>query len=136
MRTVAIGFTISVLSTFGHEALGHGTACVLVRCVPIQVSSTYFLGDKAALSSGAIRAISLGGTIFNLVLGLVFLAALQIVGTRPEMGRVQTSVVPASPIAAVVYSMKRGRPLPSIIRISARSTTSAKPTVKSTLRWS
>ena len=92
---VAIGFTISVLSTFGHEALGHGTACVLVRCVPIQVSSTYFLGDKAALSSGAIRAISLGGTIFNLVLGLVFLAALQIVGTRPEKGRVQTSVVPA-----------------------------------------
>ena len=92
---LAIGFTISVLSTFGHEALGHGAACVLVRCVPIQVSSTHFLGDKAGLSSGAIRAISLGGTIFNLVLALVFLAALRIVGTRPEKGRVQTSVVPA-----------------------------------------
>lgn len=92
---VAIGFTISVLSTFGHEALGHGAACVLVGCVPIQVSSSYFLGDEAALSRGAIRAISLGGTIFNLVLGLVFLAALRIVGTRAAKGRVQTSVVPA-----------------------------------------
>ena len=52
---VAIGFTISVLSTFGHEALGHGAACVLLRCVPIQVSSTYFLGDEAALSNGSRR---------------------------------------------------------------------------------
>ena len=64
---------------------------MLVRCVPIEVSSTYFLGDEAGLSSGAIRTISLGGTIFNLVLGLVFLAALRIVGTRPQKGRVRNA---------------------------------------------
>jgi predicted outer membrane repeat protein len=73
----AIGFTISVLSTFGHEVLGHGGACVLTGCDPVQFSSTYFIGNKAGLSGGAIRTISLGGTLFNLVLGVAFLALLR-----------------------------------------------------------
>jgi hypothetical protein len=77
---VAIGFTISVLSTFGHEAIGHGGACVLTGCDPVQFSSTYFIGNEDGLSGSAIRAISLGGTLFNLVLGLTFLALLRMAG--------------------------------------------------------
>ena len=53
--TVAIGFTISVLSTLGHEAIGHGAACVLTGCDPVQFSSTYFIGNKTGLSDSAIR---------------------------------------------------------------------------------
>ncbi len=57
---VAIGFTISVLSTFGHEVLGHGGACVLTGCDPVQFSSTYFVGNKAglpAVQSGRSRSV-------------------------------------------------------------------------------
>ena len=71
---------MSVLSTLGHEVLGHGGACVLTGCDPVQFSSTYFLGNKAGLSGAAIRTISLGGTLFNLVLGLAFLALLRMTG--------------------------------------------------------
>ena len=78
--TVAIGFTISIFSTLGHEAIGHGAACVLTGCDPVQFSSTYFIGNKAGLSDSAIRTISLGGTLFNLVLGLAFLALLRTIG--------------------------------------------------------
>ena len=77
---LAIGFTITVFSTFGHEAIGHGVACILTGCDPVQFSSTYFIGNKAGLSASAIRTISLGGTLFNLVLGLGFLALLRTIG--------------------------------------------------------
>jgi hypothetical protein len=78
--TVAIGFTITAFSTIGHEAIGHGAACVLTGCDPVQFSSTYFIGNKTGLSDSAIRTISMGGTLFNLVLGLVFLALLRMIG--------------------------------------------------------
>ena len=54
MPPVAIGFTISVFSTFGHEAIGHGAACVLTGCDPVQFSSTYFhaLGRRDADGRG------------------------------------------------------------------------------------
>ena len=84
---VAIGFTIKVLSTLGHEAIGHGAACVLTGCDPVQFSSTYFIGNKVGLSDLAIRTISLGGTLFNLVLGLVFLALLRMIGPGAPAGR-------------------------------------------------
>jgi hypothetical protein len=77
---VAIGFTISVFSTLGHEAIGHGVVCALTGCDPVQFSSTYFIGNEAGLADSAIRTISLGGTLFNLVLGLVFLALLRMFG--------------------------------------------------------
>jgi hypothetical protein len=80
LTVVAIGFTITVLSTLGHEAVGHGGACVLTGCDPVQVSTTYFAGNRVGLSDTAIRMISLGGTIFNFVLGLVFLALLRMIG--------------------------------------------------------
>jgi hypothetical protein len=64
----------------GHEAVGHGGACVLTGCDPVQVSTTYFAGNRVGLSDIAVRMISLGGTLFNFVLGLAFLALLRMIG--------------------------------------------------------
>jgi hypothetical protein len=82
LTTVAIGFTLNVLWTLGHEALGHGGACVLVECSPVQVSGTYFQGNETGLSAAAIRVIALGGSVFNFVLGVALFAAIKRLGPR------------------------------------------------------
>jgi hypothetical protein len=75
--------SVGIRRLVGLEACSgssHGAACVLTGCDPVQFSSTYFIGNKTGLSDSATRTISLGGTLFNLVLGLAFLALLRMIG--------------------------------------------------------
>jgi len=57
-----------------HEALGHGGACLLAGGTPIRLTSVSFECSTAGLGPGASRLVAAGGSIVNLLVGV--LAAL------------------------------------------------------------
>jgi len=73
----AVGAVAYCLSNVVHEGLGHGGACLLVGCRPIQVNAIFF--DHAPVLAGSIaeRFIAAGGSMANVVLGLAALAWLR-----------------------------------------------------------
>lgn len=72
----AIAVVVYAFSSLLHEGVGHGGACLLVGGVPRLLSSMDFRADTTGLASWAQRWISAGGTLANLIVGLVAMAAL------------------------------------------------------------
>jgi hypothetical protein len=68
---IAIAIVAYALSNFAHEGVGHGGACLLVRCTPHLVTSMQFDGDTTQISSAARRVIAAGGTIVNLIVAAI-----------------------------------------------------------------
>ncbi len=67
----AISFLAYAISNVLHEGLGHGGACLVVGGKARGLSSTYFDCDTAGLPGWAVRLISAGGTLANLVVAAV-----------------------------------------------------------------
>jgi hypothetical protein len=76
LTVAAIGLVAYALANLLHEGLGHGGACLLVGGKPLVLSSMHFHGDTEELSRGANRLIAAGGTLVNLLVGGIALAAL------------------------------------------------------------
>ncbi len=62
----ALGLLAYMLASLLHEGLGHGGACVLTGARPLAVSSVYF---ECSVDN---RLVLAGGTLMNLLAGLVF----------------------------------------------------------------
>jgi len=73
----AIGWLAGALADFIHEGLGHGGACLLVGGKPTLLTTMNFVWDDTGIPRWALRAVSAGGTIANLLAG-----ALALVGLR------------------------------------------------------
>src|SRR5262245_43275433 len=76
LTVAAMGLVAYALANLLHEGLGHGGACLLVGGRPLVLSSMHFDGDTKELSRGANRLIAAGGTLVNLLVGGIALAAL------------------------------------------------------------
>ncbi len=76
LAVAAVGLVVYALSNLLHEGLGHGGTCLLVGGKPVVLSSLHFHGDTEGLSRGANRLIAAGGTLANLLVGGIALAAL------------------------------------------------------------
>jgi hypothetical protein len=64
--TVAIALIVYAMSSVIHEGIGHGGVCLLTGGTPLQMSSVHFdCGDEN-------KWVAAGGTIANLVFGLIF----------------------------------------------------------------
>ena len=74
LTVAASGVVAYFVATVIHEAVGHGVTCVAVRGKLRSVSSVNCDCDYDGLSSGRRRAVEGGGTLANLVVGLVFFA--------------------------------------------------------------
>lgn len=64
----SIGILAYMLGNVLHEALGHGGACLLVGARPLVLSSVHFE------CSSDTRLVFAGGTLINLLAGIVFFA--------------------------------------------------------------
>jgi hypothetical protein len=73
LTLIAIAVLVYSASSFIHEGLGHGGACLLVGGHPVEVSSVHFDGD-----SHYPKLVSSGGTIANLITGALSLIALRL----------------------------------------------------------
>jgi hypothetical protein len=60
-----------------HEGLGHGATCLLVGGRPIVLTSMHFNGDTEGLGELANRLIAAGGTVANLIAGVIAFFILQ-----------------------------------------------------------
>ena len=76
LTVAALGLVAYALANPLHEGLGHGGACLLVGGKPLVLSSMHFDGDTKGLPRGANRLIAAGGTLVNLLVGGIALAAL------------------------------------------------------------
>jgi hypothetical protein len=74
LTVAAIAVVTHALSSFLHEAFGHGGACLAVGCTPRLVTTMQFRGDEGSLPRLAVDAISAGGTFANL--GVAAIAVL------------------------------------------------------------
>ena len=81
LALAVIAYATAIL---GHELVGHGGAAVLAGGRPLVVSLASFAADTRGLSSAADRLIVAGGTLGNLLVGLLALGALRLV--RPSSG--------------------------------------------------
>ena len=70
---IAIALVAYAIANIVHEGVGHGGACVLTGCVPEVLSSVHFDGNEDGISDGARRWIAAGGSIANVVLGVLAL---------------------------------------------------------------
>src|SRR5205085_6526702 len=73
----AIGLLAGALVDFIHEGLGHGGACLLVGGKPTLLTTMNFVWDDTSFPRWALRAVSAGGTIANLLTGALALVWLQ-----------------------------------------------------------
>jgi hypothetical protein len=69
---VAVALIAYVLADILHEAVGHGEACLLAGCQPIVLSTVHF---ECSCDS---RFVSAGGTLVNLLVGLLCLPAIRL----------------------------------------------------------
>ena len=77
LTVIAISIVVYTIANLLHEGLGHGGACLAVGCKPLLLTSVNFQGNEDGLAKWAIRLISAGGTIVNLIAGLIALALLR-----------------------------------------------------------
>jgi hypothetical protein len=77
LTVTAIGVVAFCLANLAHEGLGHGGACLFVGGRPLALSSAWFDGDLAGVSSWGRRFVTAAGTLANLLVGLAALAALR-----------------------------------------------------------
>ena len=87
LTVAAMGLVAYALANPLHEGLGHGGACLLVGGKPLVLSSLHFDGDTKGLPRGANRLIAAGGTLVNLLVGGIALAALSRSRTLPAQVR-------------------------------------------------
>jgi hypothetical protein len=87
LTVAAVGLVAYALANLLHEGLGHGGACLLVGGKPLVLSSLHFDGDTKGLPRGANRLIAAGGTLVNLLVGGIALAALSRSRTLPAQVR-------------------------------------------------
>ena len=77
LTVIAISIVVYTIANLLHEGLGHGGACLAVGCKPLLLTSVNFQGNEDGLAKWAIRLISAGGTIVNLIAGFIALALLR-----------------------------------------------------------
>jgi hypothetical protein len=87
LTVAAMGLVAYALANLFHEGLGHGGACLLVGGKPLVLSSLHFDGDTEGLPLGANRLIAAGGTLVNLPVGGIAVAALLRCATVPARVR-------------------------------------------------
>lgn len=80
LTSAAIGLLVGVLAGSIHEGLGHGGACLLVGGKPMLLTSMNFVWDETGLPRWALRVVAAGGTIANLLTGVLALIFLR----RPQ----------------------------------------------------
>src|SRR5271167_4321145 len=69
---VAIAIVSYVLADILHEAVGHGGACLLAGCQPVVLSTVHF---ECSCDN---RLVSAGGTLINLLVGLLGFPAIRL----------------------------------------------------------
>ncbi len=84
---LAIAVVAYALANVAHEGLGHGGACLLAGGRPVTLNAVYFDGEGLAEGSAGARFEAAGGTLVNLLLGVLSLALLRRDPTRPTPGR-------------------------------------------------
>ncbi|MFO0758283.1 MAG: hypothetical protein U0359_17445 [Byssovorax sp.] len=84
---IAIAVLVYAAANVTHEALGHGGACVLVGGKPVELNAVYFECDERGLGGAAIRWISAGGTLVNLIVGALAALGLRLSGRGATPGR-------------------------------------------------
>lgn len=67
----AIAIIAYILGNVLHEGVGHGGTCLLVGGKPLALSTAYFDWDDEHTFEGARRIVAAGGTIANLITGLL-----------------------------------------------------------------
>ena len=77
LTIAAIALLVGVLADFIHEGLGHGGACLLVGGKPLLLTSMNFEWNDNAFPRWAVRVVTAGGTIANLLAGALALALLR-----------------------------------------------------------
>lgn len=86
LTLIAIAVVAYALANVAHEGLGHGGACVVAGGRPVAVSAIYFECDKSGMGPAARKGASAAGTLVNLALGGLAIAALR-VGRREATPR-------------------------------------------------
>ena len=74
---VAIAVVAYALANLVHEGLGHGGACLLAGGRPVALSAIHFESDLGSLDVTARKWLAAGGTLANVVVGLLALVALR-----------------------------------------------------------
>lgn len=74
---VAIAVVAYALANLVHEGLGHGGACLLVGGRPVELSAIHFESDTGSLDATARKWLAAGGTIANVLVGVLALVALR-----------------------------------------------------------
>ena len=74
MTVGSIGVLAYMLGNVLHEGLGHGGACLLVGAKPLVISSVHFE------CSSETRLVFAGGTLINLLAGIVFFELARLTG--------------------------------------------------------
>lgn len=69
----AVAAAIYAIVSIVHEGLGHGGACLIVGGIPRELSSMDFDCDLHGLGVAAEKIVAAGGTVANLVFGLIAL---------------------------------------------------------------
>jgi len=84
---VAIAVVAYALANLVHEGLGHGGACLLAGGRPLALSAIHFEEDPSSLDATAQKWVAAGGTIANVVVGVLALLALRASRSTSTPGR-------------------------------------------------
>lgn len=74
----AIAIVAYCLANLIHEGGGHGGACLLVGGRPMVLNAIFFQCDHDALAPAAARTIAAGGSILNVIVGVLLLGVARI----------------------------------------------------------
>jgi hypothetical protein len=77
LTVIAIALTAYAASNIGHEAVGHGGACVILGGKPLVLSSVHFDCGDQTMSVLAQRGVAAAGTFVNFLVGALALVALK-----------------------------------------------------------
>jgi hypothetical protein len=84
---VAIAVVAYALANLVHEGLGHGGACLLAGGRPLALSAIHFEEDPGTLDAVGEKWVAAGGTIANVIAGVLALVALRAARSAPATGR-------------------------------------------------
>jgi len=84
---VAVAVVAYTLANLVHEGLGHGGTCLLAGGSPLALSAIHFEEDPGSLTASAQKWVSAGGTIANVLVGVLALVALRAGRRAPATGR-------------------------------------------------
>ena len=84
---VAIAVVAYALANLVHEGLGHGGACLLAGGRPLALSAIHFEEDPGTLDAVGQKWVAAGGTLANIVVGVLALVALRAARRAPSTWR-------------------------------------------------